>query len=518
MNDMAEVLEKITRAASPHPLAPSPSEGRGGTREGNVIDFSASIPPLPSEGEGARGWGLVSPVDGSSLGEITFADADAVNGIVQKAKAAFPAWAGTPVKERAQIFFRFKALVERDLGRLAESVHRENGKTVAEAAAGIQRGLEVVEYATALPALLAGETLEVSRGVDCSVRRYPLGVVAGITPFNFPAMVPMWMFPLAIAAGNTFLLKPSEQTPLTPLLLGELLIEAGLPDGVFNVVQGDRATVEAILDHPDVQAGAFVGSTPVAKAVYQRGTAAGKRMLTLGGAKNHVVALPDADIASAARNIAASVTGCAGQRCMAASVLITVGKCDALMNALTEEMAKARPGVEMGAIISRKAQERITGYIDRAERGGAKLLLDGRGVTVPGKENGNYIGPTIIDGVAPGSESACDEIFGPVISILHVDTLDEALAIENTSPYGNAASIYTSSGPAARYFEQNARAGMIGVNIGVPVPRDPFGFGGWNDSKFGAGDITGLEGVLFWTKAKKTTTKWADAGPRTWMS
>ena len=459
-----------------------------------------------------------SPVDGSCLGEIALADAEAVNKTVQKAKASFPAWAGTPVKDRAQIFFRFKTLVERDLARLAESVHRENGKTIAEAAAGIQRGLEVVEYATALPVLMSGEVLEVSRGVDCTVRRFPLGVVAGITPFNFPAMVPLWMFPLAIAAGNAFVLKPSEQTPLTPLLLGELLTEAGLPDGIFNVVQGDRATVEAILDHPDVEAAAFVGSTPVAKAVYQRGTSHGKRMLTLGGAKNHVVALPDCDVASAARNIAASVTGCAGQRCMAASVLITVGNCDALMDALTIEMVKAIPGDTMGAIISRKAQERIMGYIDRAEQSGAKLLLDGRGVTVPDKENGNYIGPTLIDGVAPGSESACDEIFGPVITVLHVDTLDEALAIESASPYGNAASIYTANGAAARYFEHHASAGMIGVNIGVPVPRDPFGFGGWNDSKFGAGDITGLEGVLFWTKAKKTTTKWADSGPRTWMS
>ena len=299
------------------------------------------------------------------------------------------------------------------------------------------------------------------------------------------------------------MLKPSEQTPLTPLLLGELLTEAGLPVGIFNVVQGDRATVEALLDHPDLQAAAFVGSTPVAKAVYQRGTSHGKRMLTLGGAKNHVVALPDADVQSAARNIAASVTGCAGQRCMAASVLIAVGKCDALMDALTTEMAKAVPGETMGAIVSRKAQKRIIGYLDRAANSGAKLLLDGRGVTVSGKENGNYVGPTIIDGIAPGSESACDEIFGPVITVLHVDTLDEALAIENASPYGNAASIYTSNGAAARYFEQNASAGMIGINIGVPVPRDPFGFGGWNESKFGAGDITGLEGVLSGQRRRK---------------
>jgi len=464
------------------------------------------------------GTELTSPVDGATLGTIHYATTDTVDFAIDKAKTAFSAWSQTPVKDRVQVFYRFKAIVEREILRLAESVHRENGKTVAEATAGIQRGLEVVEYATASPMILSGEILEVSRGVDCTVRRFPLGVVAGITPFNFPAMVPLWMFPLAIAAGNTFILKPSEQTPITPLLMAELLTEAGLPEGVFNVVQGNRETVEAILDHPDIQAAAFVGSTSVARAVYQRGTSHGKRMLTLGGAKNHVVALPDADIASAARNIAASVTGCAGQRCMAASVLITVGNCNSLLDALKEEMAKATPGETMGAIISRRAQERISGYIDRAERSGARLLLDGRGVSVVGKEKGNYVGPTIIDGVQPDSETACDEIFGPVITVLHVNTMDEALAIENASPYGNAASIYTSNGAVARYFEHHANAGMIGVNIGVPVPRDPFGFGGWNESRFGAGDITGKEGVFFWTKAKKTTVKWADSGPRSWMS
>ena len=424
-----------------------------------------------------------------------------------------------PVKERVQPLYHFKALVETNLSRLALSVSRENGKTPDEAAAGIQRGLEVVEYACALPALVGGELLEVSSGVDCYTRRYPLGVVAGITPFNFPAMVPMWMFPMAIACGNTFVLKPSEQVPRTPLLLAELLHEAGLPDGVFNVVQGDRETVEAILDHPMVKAGGFVGSTAVAKQVFLRGVATGKRMLTLGGAKNHVVIMPDADPALVAKNLTASATGCAGQRCMAASVALGVGDCGAIVAAVAEEMRKVRAGYEMGAIISGRARERIVGYIGNAEREGAVLVVDGRNPEVPcEKERGYYVGSTLIDRLSPDSACAREEIFGPVLSVLRVSSLEEALAIENRSPYGNAASIYTASGAAARYFEQHASAGMIGVNIGVPVPRDPFSFGGWNDSKFGHGDLTGRDGISFWTQTKKTTVKWAASGGRSWMS
>lgn len=467
----------------------------------------------------ARTIPLTSPVDGASLGEVAVADSAQVDAIVQRAREAFAAWSRTPVKDRVQPLYRFKSLLEKNLPALAELVSRENGKTVDEAAAGVQRGLEIVEYACSVPALIAGDLLEVSSGVDCYTRRYPLGVVAGITPFNFPAMVPMWMFPMAIACGNTFVLKPSEQVPQSPLFLAELLSQAGLPDGVFNVVQGDRETVEAVLDHPLIRACAFVGSTPVARLVFQRGSAAGKRMLTLGGAKNHVVILPDADPGLVAKNLTASATGCAGQRCMAASVAIGVGLCDSIVEAIAAEMRKVRAGYDMGAIINPKSRDRIASYIDQAEREGAAVVVDGRYPEMPEeKRHGHYIGATLIDRLSIASSCVHDEIFGPVLSVLRVDSLDEALAIENRGPYGNAASIYTSSGAAARYFEQHASAGMIGINIGVPVPRDPFSFGGWNDSKFGIGDVTGRDAIGFWTQTKKTTVKWSESAARNWMS
>jgi malonate-semialdehyde dehydrogenase (acetylating) / methylmalonate-semialdehyde dehydrogenase len=466
----------------------------------------------------ARPLAVTSPWDGAELGTVGLAGADAVENAVGAANEAFRRWSVTPVKERVQPLFRYRALCEKHLAELSEMISRENGKTVAEARAGIEKGLEVVEYACSAPQLLTGELLEVSAGVDCATRRYPLGICIGITPFNFPAMVPLWMYPLAIACGNTFILKPSEQVPMTPVRLAELFAEAGLPEGVFNVLHGDRATVELLLDHPDIAAVAFVGSTPVARSVYQRGTANNKRALALGGAKNHLVVVPDADPEVTAKNVVASATGCAGQRCMAASVLIAVGDCDPVLDAIAQTMKAIRPGVDMGAIISRSARERIIGYINRAEDEGAAIVVDGRNVCVPDREGGNYVGPTLIDNLRPDSAAVRDEIFGPVLSVLRVATLDEALAIENASPYGNAASIYTTSGNTARYFEQRASAGMIGVNIGVPVPREPFSFGGWNDSRFGMGDITGRDGLAFWTKVKKTTTKWTARAGQNWMS
>jgi malonate-semialdehyde dehydrogenase (acetylating)/methylmalonate-semialdehyde dehydrogenase len=330
----------------------------------------------------------------------------------------------------------------------------------------------------------------------------------------------MWMFPLAIATGNSFILKPSEQVPLTPLRLAELLQEAGVPAGVFSVLQGDRQTSNALLDHPGIEAVAFVGSTPAARSVYERGTAAGKQVLALGGAKNHLVVLPDADPDATARNVVSSAMGCAGQRCMAASVLILVGRgaaTEAILDAITEQARGLRIGVDMGAIISAPARDRILGYIDRASERGARLRLDGRGTAPAGAGEGYYVGPTVLDGLAADDECLRDEIFGPVLSVIRVDTLDEAIAIENRSPYGNAASLYTRDGAAAAYFEERVRAGMVGINIGVPVPRDPFPFGGWNGSKFGAGDITGAEGVAFWTRLRKVTRKWS-APQRDWMS
>jgi malonate-semialdehyde dehydrogenase (acetylating)/methylmalonate-semialdehyde dehydrogenase len=460
---------------------------------------------------------LKSPIDGSPLGTVHAADPSLVERTVQQAQSAYTQWAAVPVKERVQVLYRFKTLLENRLMDVAAQVTAENGKTLAESAAGIQRGIEVVEFAAGLPGMFTGECLEVSTGVDCHTRRFPLGVVAGITPFNFPAMVPMWMFPMAIACGNAFILKPSEQVPMTPLLLGELLNEAGLPRGVFNVLQGDRETVESLLDHPGIQAAAFVGSTPVARAVYQRGIARNKRMLTLGGAKNHLVVVPDADPEVTARNVVSSAVGCAGQRCMAASVLIAVGNCDHILDAIEAEMRALKCGCEIGAIISPAAKQRIEGFISRAASEGARVRLDGRNTSPEGKAAGNYVGPTLLDGISPESECAREEIFGPVLSILRVRTFEEALAIENRCPYGNAACLYTSSGALARQFELRANAGMIGINIGVPVPRDPFGFGGWNESRFGAGDITGRDAIQFWTKTRKVTAKWT-AKSSNWMS
>jgi len=460
---------------------------------------------------------LFSPVDGSALGGVHAADPQLVDHTVQTAAKAFKSWGVLPIKERVQVLYRFKSILESKLQTIAAQITAENGKTLAESAAGIQRGIEIVEYAASLPQLFPGEFMEVSSGVDCYTRRFPLGVVAGITPFNFPAMVPLWMFPMAIASGNTFILKPSEQVPFTPLLLASALQEAGLPDGVFNVLQGDRQTVEALLDHPGIQAAAFVGSTPVARAVYHRGTQANKRMLTLGGAKNHLVVVPDADPIVTAKNVVSSAVGCAGQRCMAASVLIAVGDCEPILQAIEQEMRALQCGCDIGAIISRPAKDRIESYITRAVAQGAIARLDGRGVCPPGRESGFYVGPTLLDGLPPTAECAQDEIFGPVLTILRVKNLDEALEIENRNPYGNAACIYTTSGATARYFELHAESGMIGINIGVPVPRDPFGFGGWNLSKFGTSDITGRDAIQFWTKTKKITVKWTSRS-NNWMS
>ncbi len=470
----------------------------------------------PRQG-GGRTIPLLSPVDGQDLGTLQAADSSLVAETITSAAAAQSAWARTPIKERVQPLLRFKSLAETHIDELARLVQLENGKTAAEGEAGIRKGLEVVEYAAALPHLATGELLEVSNGVDCTSRRYPLGVVAGITPFNFPAMVPMWMFPIAIACGNAFILKPSEAVPRTPVRLGELLAEAGLPSGVFSLLQGDRSTVEHLLDHPGVAAAAFVGSTPVASAVYRRGTAQGKRVLALGGAKNHLVVLPDADAEATGRNIVSSAFGCAGQRCMAASVVIAVGDCDRALAAMLQAARSLRLGVDMGPVISAGAKARITGHIEQAVADGGRLLLDGRVAAPAGLERGFYLAPTIIDGLTSTHPCAQEEIFGPVLTVLRVRTLDEALAIENASRFGNAASIYTSSGAAAAHFEHHARAGMIGINIGVPVPREPFAFGGWNDSRMGIGDITGKDAIAFWTKTKKVTRKWS-APSTSWMS
>jgi malonate-semialdehyde dehydrogenase (acetylating)/methylmalonate-semialdehyde dehydrogenase len=437
---------------------------------------------------------------------------------VLSAQKAFYTWSKTPIKERVQVFFRYKALLEKHLHELAALGSEENGKTISESVAEIEKCIELTEFACSLPQLVTGEILEVSKGVECRTEKAPLGVVASIVPFNFPTMVPNWTIPNAIALGNCMIIKPSEKVPLSIGRIARLLKEAGLPDGVFNIVHGDAEIVNAICDHPGIEAISFVGSTKIARHVYRRATQNLKRCLALGGAKNHLLVLPDAAPDMTAQNVTASMSGCAGQRCMAASAMLGVGPVDHIIDKICIEARKLVAGDTLGAVINKASQERIERYITEAEAHGAKILVDGRNVKVPGKENGTYVGPTVIDYVTPDMAIAREEVFGPVISIIRTNTLDEALAIENANPYGNAASVFTQNGGAARYVIEKASAGMVGVNIGVPVPREPFSFGGWNESKFGVGDITGKSSIEFWTKLKKSTTKWnAEAGVN-WMS
>ena len=461
---------------------------------------------------------VISPIDGKLLSKVPMSNSKDLDNAVSAAKAAFPSWSKTPIKERVQVFFRYKSLLEKNLKELSDLCSEENGKTYGESAAEIEKCIELTEFATSLPQLVIGEILEVSRGVECRTEHVALGVVASIVPFNFPSMVPNWTIPNAIALGNCMILKPSEKVPLSCAKIAMLLKEAGLPDGVFNIVNGDVEIVEAICDHPDIQAVSFVGSTKVAKIVYQRSTSNYKRCLALGGAKNHLMVLPDAIPTMTAQNVAASMSGCAGQRCMAASAMIGVGNIDHIVSAICEEAKKIIPGENLGAVINKESQERIEKYITEAEKQGAKILVDGRNAKVAGKENGTYVGPTVIDYVTPEMSVAKEEIFGPVISIMRTNTVDEALLIENNNPYGNAASVFTQNGGMARYIIEKASAGMIGVNVGVPVPREPFSFGGWNESKFGVGDITGKSSIEFWTKLKKSTTKWNPEAGVNWMS
>ncbi|MEJ7586672.1 MAG: CoA-acylating methylmalonate-semialdehyde dehydrogenase [Ferruginibacter sp.] len=461
---------------------------------------------------------VISPVDGMLLSTVPMSETTDLDNAVAAAKKAFPGWSKTPIKERAQVFFRYKYLLEKHIDQLSRLCSEENGKTYTESVAEIEKSIELSEFACSLPQLVTGEILEVSRGVECRTEHVALGVVASIVPFNFPNMVPNWTLPNAIVLGNCMILKPSEKVPLSSGRLAELLKEAGLPDGVFNVVHGNSEIVNAICDHPDIEAVSFVGSTKVAKLVYRRATSSYKRCLALGGAKNHLMVLPDAIPGMTAQNIAASMSGCAGQRCMAASAMIGVGNVDAIIEKICEEARKIIPGKTLGAIINKASRERIEEFITEAEQQGATVLVDGRNTTVSGKENGTYIGPTVIDHVKPGMSVATEELFGPVISIMRTNTVDEALAIENANPYGNAASVFTQNGAMARYIIEKASAGMIGVNIGVPVPREPFSFGGWNESKFGVGDITGKSSIEFWTKLKKSTTKWNPESGVNWMS
>ena len=459
-----------------------------------------------------------APATGTVIARVPMGTAGDVDAAVAGAERALPAWRALPLKERVQVLYRYRELLRRDIAALTALITEEHGKVESEAQAEILKAIELTEFACSLPQIAQGEVLEVSRGVECRSERVPVGIVASIVPFNFPSMVPHWTIPNAIALGNCMILKPSELVPLSAGRIASLLAEAGLPPGVFSIVHGGREAAEAICDHPGIGAVTFVGSTPAAQSVYRRGTAALKRVLALGGAKNHLIVMPDAEPGMTAGNVAASMAGCSGQRCMAASVMVAVDGTDGIVRGVVEAARQLRPGHEIGPVITRAARERIENAIGDAERAGARVLLDGRGAVVPGHEGGFWVGPTVLDGVTADMRIAQEEIFGPVLAIVRASSLDDALAVEARSPYGNAAAIFTERGSVARYVAERATSGMIGVNVGVPVPREPFGFGGWGASAYGAGDITGPSSIEFWTRTRKTTTKWnRDAGTN-WMS
>jgi malonate-semialdehyde dehydrogenase (acetylating)/methylmalonate-semialdehyde dehydrogenase len=472
----------------------------------------------PVEGTSGRSGPVYNPATGEQQAEVAFASVAEVEDAVRAAATAYEDWSESSLSQRAKILFSFRELVNSHMAEIAGLIVDEHGKVYSDALGEVQRGLEVVEFACGIPHLLKGEySDQASRGIDVFSYRQPLGVVAGITPFNFPAMVPMWMHPIAIACGNTFVLKPSERDPSPSLLVAELWAEAGLPDGVFSVVNGDKVAVDALLEHPGVAAVSFVGSSPVARYVHSKATAAGKRVQALGGAKNHAVVLPDADLAFAADHVSAAAFGSAGERCMAISAAVAIGDAaERFVGALAERAEAVRVGPgreessEMGPVVTREAKERIVGYIDRAEKAGARVARDGRGLVVPGYERGFFVGPTVVDMVTPEMEVYRDEIFGPVLSVLRAGTIDEAVALVNANPYGNGTAIFTSSGEAARRFHREVNVGMIGINVPIPVPVAYYSFGGWKDSLFGERRIHGPEGVQFYTRSKVVTSRWPE--------
>jgi len=472
----------------------------------------------PAESAGDRYGDVYDPAIGRVAARVALASPQDVDRAVAAAKAAFPAWRDTSLAKRVEIMFAFRELLRRHADEFANLIASEHGKPPSDAAGEIARGLEVVELACALPLMLKGEFSEqVSRNIDVHSLHQPLGVCAGITPFNFPAMVPLWMFPVALACGNTFVLKPSERDPSASLLLARVLKEAGLPDGVFNVVHGDKAAVDALLDHTDVAAVSFVGSTPIARYIYARGAAAGKRVQALGGAKNHLVAMPDADLGAVADALTSSAFGSTGQRCMAISAAVAVGDVgDRLVPALRERMAKLRvgpatdPQAELGPLVSKDAKARVEGLIAQGLAEGATLVVDGRAIRISGHEGGFFVGPTLFDHVTPSMEIYRQEIFGPVLVVLRVGSLDDAIALIDRNAYGNGAAIFTNDGPSARYFERNAGAGMIGVNVPIPVPVGSYSFGGWKNSLFGDQHVYGPEGFRFYTQSKVITSRWSE--------
>jgi malonate-semialdehyde dehydrogenase (acetylating)/methylmalonate-semialdehyde dehydrogenase len=464
------------------------------------------------------GTPVFNPSTGSVIAECPVGGVSEVNAAVEAAEAAFPAWRDTPAIERARVLFRYRHLVEESFDRLCASVSLEHGKTFVEARGSLHRGIENIEYACGAPTLLFGSTLEnMARNVDCETTLQPLGVCAGITPFNFPAMVPLWMFPLALACGNTFVLKPSEKVPLTALILAELLLEAGLPKGVLNVVHGGRECVDALLTHPKVKAVSFVGSTPVARHIYETGARHGKRVQANGGAKNYIVVMPDADIARSVESLATAAFGCAGERCMAGSTAIAVGNAaDTMLPQLVDAARSIKVGrtdtsmsqPDMGPLVTAEHRDRVRSLVDEGAKEGATIACDGRGAAVADAPNGFYMGATVLDNVNETMKIAREEVFGPVLNVMRMEDLDQAILAANKSSYGNGASIFTSSGAAAREFKHRVKAGMVGINVGVPATMAMFPFTGWDASFFGDLHIQGRESVQFYTQQKTITTRW----------
>lgn len=465
--------------------------------------------------KGAASHPVINPADGSMIASLPYATAADVDRAAKIAHKAFLEWRQVPVVDRVQPLYRYKTLLEKHAEEIAETLTRENGKTASDAIMEVKRGIQMVEVACGMPSLMMGDSLnEVAKGIDCHTIRQPIGVCAGITPFNFPAMVPMWMFPFAIAAGNTFLLKPSEKVPMTPTRTAELFIEAGVPEGVFQLVHGGREVVEALLNHPLIKGISFVGSSPVAKLVYQAGTAAGKRVQALGGAKNHLVVMPDADLPKTVEAILSSAFGAAGERCLAGSVVVPVGDVAGPLLELLVEKTRAlrvgdgsKAGVDMGPVIGAEHRKKILSYIDKGIDEGAVALCDGRG-TKATDPKGSFVGPTIFDRVRPEMTIAREEIFGPVLSVIRANTLDDAIDIVNASDFGNTTTIYTQSGKAAREYQTRVEVGMVGVNMAVAAPMAFFPFAGWKNSFFGDLHAHGKDAVYFYTEQKVLMTRW----------
>jgi malonate-semialdehyde dehydrogenase (acetylating)/methylmalonate-semialdehyde dehydrogenase len=464
-------------------------------------------------------WGDVyNPATGLVAGRVAFAAAADVDAVVASAKAAFPGWRDTSISARTRILFNFRDLVEKNREEIAKLLVAEHGKVFSDALGEVQRGLEVIEFACGIPHLLKGDFSEnVSTQVDTYTMRQPLGVVAGITPFNFPAMVPMWMYPIAIACGNTFVLKPSEKDPSASNFSAELFAAAGLPDGVLNVVHGDKVAVDRLLEHPDISAVSFVGSTPIARYVYETGTASNKRVQALGGAKNHMIVLPDADMELAADSAVSAGYGSAGERCMAISVVVAVGDAgDRLVEKMQERMATLKvgpgdqPDSEMGPLVTGVHRDKVAGYIAAGEGEGATLVADGRGFSPEGYESGFFLGPTLFDNVTPDMSIYQDEIFGPVLDIVRVDSFEEAIKLINDNRWGNGTAVFTNDGGAARKFQNEIEVGMVGINVPIPVPLGFYSFGGWKESIFGSHGIYGPEGIHFYTRPKVVISRWSD--------